>query len=46
MSRDNQVVVVNYQIAHRTGRQIQLKRLPVIPIIERHEYSKLGAGKE
>ncbi len=36
MRRNHQVVAVNRQIPHRSVRQVQLQRLPVVAIIERH----------
>ena len=46
MSADDQIVFVNPQIAHRGVRQIQLQRLPVIAVIERHPYGVLRACEQ
>src|SRR5262249_19049270 len=32
--RDDQVVFVNRQIAHRAGRQIKLQRLPLVSLVK------------
>jgi len=44
--RNNQVVAVNREIAHRGVRQIQLQRLPGISIVEGNIDRCLGAGKK
>ena len=45
MRRDDQIVFVNREIAHRGCRQIELQRLPMIAIIEGNEDGALGAGE-
>ncbi len=46
MGGNDQVVVVNPQIAHRSMRQIQLQRLPVIAVVERRPNAIFAAGEE
>ena len=42
MGRNHQIVVLDDQIVHRRRRQIQLKRLPLRPIVERHVHPGLS----
>ena len=43
---DEQVVVLDEQIAHRTVGQVVRERLPVLPIVERDMDAAFGAGEE
>jgi len=42
MRSDHQIVFVNYQIAYRRRRQIQLQRLPEIAIVKGNIHATLG----
>ena len=42
----DEVVLVKSEIAHRAWRQVELQRLPVVAVVERHEDAELGAGHE
>ena len=44
MGRQNQIVVVDDEIAHRSMRQIQLQRLPLLPVVEGDPHRVLGGG--
>ena len=44
--RDDQIVVLDRQVAHRRRRQVQLQRLPVVAVVERHEDGELGAREQ
>ncbi len=44
-SNDN-VVMMNDEIADRSRRQIHFQRLPMIAIVPRHIHGAFGAGKE
>src|SRR5262249_39151554 len=46
VSRYDQVVIVNCQVAHRAGREVQLQRLPLLAIVERYKHSKLRSGEQ
>ncbi len=46
MRRDDQVVVVELEVAHRRRRQVELECLPVVAIVERDEDSALRARDE
>ncbi len=43
---DDQIVAVDLEVAHRRHRQVQLQRLPVVAVVERHERRALGAGEQ
>jgi hypothetical protein len=43
---DDQIVLMNREVAHRRHRQIELKRLPCSAVVERHEDTTLRAGEE
>ena len=43
---DDQVVVLDDEIAHRRRRHVQPQRLPVVAIVERHVDLRLGSGEE
>ena len=43
---DDQVLIVNHQVAHRGMRQIELQRLPVIAVVERHPHRLFGRGEQ
>ncbi|PYR74732.1 MAG: hypothetical protein DMF86_17720, partial [Acidobacteria bacterium] len=44
--REDEIVAVDLQVAHRRDRQIELKRLPGVAVVERHEDGAFGAGEE
>src|SRR6185295_16979779 len=46
MRSHDQIVSMNSEIAHRSRRQIQLQRLPVIAIVKRHEHIALSACEQ
>ena len=46
MGGDDEIVVVNPEIAHGSVRQIQLQRLPVIAIVKRNPDGIFRAGKQ
>ena len=43
---DHEVVVVNHQIANRSGGHVEPQRLPVVAIVEADEDGEFGAGEE
>src|SRR5580658_10296605 len=43
---DDYIVFVNYQVADRRGRKIQLERLPMIAIVPRDIDAAFGSGKK
>jgi hypothetical protein len=42
MCRDDQIIAVNHQIAHRGSGQIHLQWLPMVAIIKGNEYTFFG----
>src|SRR5579864_2564181 len=46
MSPHNYVVAVDDEVAHGSGRQVELQRLPLVAIIERDVNRALGSGEE
>ena len=46
VGRQDEVVVVDPQVAHRGMREIQLQRLPVLPVIGRAPHGALGGGEQ
>src|SRR5439155_12585284 len=44
--RDYQVIAVDREIANGTDRQIQLQRLPLVPVVERHVDTQFSTGEE
>src|SRR6185312_13539272 len=43
---DDEIVAIDLEIAHRSDGQVELDRLPVVAVVERHERAALGAGEE
>ena len=43
--RDDEIVAVDFEVAHRRHRQVELQRLPVVAVVERDERAALGAGE-
>src|SRR6266850_2520364 len=46
VSRDAKIVILDDQIANRTGAHVKPQRLPVIPVIKRYVYGALSSGKQ
>ncbi len=46
MSGNDQIIVVNPEIAHRSVRQIELQRLPVVSVIKRNPNRIFSPGEE
>ena len=46
MRRGNQIVVLDNDVADRSGRHVQPQRLPVAALVERNIHSALGPGKQ
>ena len=46
MRPDDQVVVLDDEVADRRGRQVQPQRLPVVAVVERDIHRALGAGEQ
>src|SRR5882762_160571 len=46
MGPENNVIAVDDEIAHGSVRQVELQRVPVAPVIERHPHGTFRAGKE
>ena len=44
--RDDEIVAVDLEVAHRRHRQVELQRLPVVAVVERDERAALGAGEQ
>ena len=43
---DDDIVAVDYEIAHGSGGQVELQRLPGVAIVERDIDGAFGAGEE
>src|SRR5467141_3079378 len=43
---DNKIVAMNREIAHRSVRQIQLQRLPIVSIVEGNVHGAFRSGEE
>ena len=43
---DDQIVVVDHQVADRRGRHVQPQRLPIVAIVERNINGPLRSGEE
>ena len=43
---DDEIVLVDLEVAHRRDRQVELQRLPGVAVVERHERAALGAGEQ
>ena len=46
MGGHDQIVVVNPQIAHGAVREVELQRLPLVPIVERNPHARLRPREE
>ena len=46
MRPDDEIIAVDLEVAHRRDGEVELQRLPIVTVIQRHERSALGAGEE
>src|SRR6266446_7134732 len=46
MSSNDNIVMMNYEVADRSRRQIHLQRLPMVAIVPGHIHSAFGSGKQ
>src|SRR5881392_695724 len=44
--RDNEIVSVNLDVAHRRRGDVELERLPVLTVIERSEHAAFGSREK